>query len=104
MSKRYIFLLFFLFFLNLADVTLTFEGLKRGAAELNPIFTSQTLAVKLTLPLLFVATFIPAFKLAEKARLEMGVKLLKTILIGLVIFYFALVVWNLAVLVTVSFS
>lgn len=101
MPKRYYIFLFFLFVLNLVDAAITMYALANfsGVGEFNPLFSANPaiLAWKLSLPAVLAAPWLLAYRQCEKAKLERGKRFLNLLLVGLVIFYIALVAWNLVV-------
>ena len=91
-------LLAMLFILNLADAILTLQGLSRGLSEANPLFPIQNLWLKLTSPLIFAAVWLTSYNYTGKHGLLKFKRFLKALLCALLIFYLAVVAWNILIL------
>jgi len=100
--KLWLFLLSLLFFLNLADIGLTYYGLSLGATELNPLFFRQTIPVKLGLPIVLAFLFVLTVHYARKEKLKWAENMVKITVSFLVAFYLVIVVWNFLVVFLLS--
>lgn len=97
-AKEYKKFLILLIVLNFADLITTIVGLLYyGLTELNPLFTleAKTVFLKASLPFVFGYFFTMTWKYAEKYNAETIKAFLTLILIGLIMFYFIVVLNNL---------
>jgi len=97
-AKEYKKFLILLILLNFADLITTIVGLIcYGLIELNPLFSleAKTVFLKASLPFIFGYFFTMTWKYAEKYQVETIKSVLILLLIGLIMFYFAVVLNNL---------
>jgi hypothetical protein len=82
--------------LNILDVALTKLGLALGATELNPIYQTHQLIIKLSLPVFFSFIFYGTYYYVKREHPKY-LRLLWTVLALLVLFYSYVVINNFVV-------
>jgi len=101
-KRDYKLLLMMLIVLNGLDLATTIIGLELyGLTEMNPLFSleAKTLVLKILLPIIFAYFFITCWKHLEKHNFKQGKAFLLLMLVGLNMFYIAVVMNNLVWLV-----
>jgi len=101
--KLWLCLLPLLFFLNVADIGLTYYGLSLGLTEFNPLFFKQTIPVKLGLPIALAILFPITVHYARREKLKWAEDAVKITISFLVGFYLVIVAWNCLVVLAILF-
>jgi len=87
--ENYVYLLAFLFTLNLADAATTLYGLSLGATELNPLFRVQSLWGKLVAPVFFAVLWLFLYAYCDTqgyVKTKLTLKTLLAVVLGLYLF------------------
>ena len=98
--KIQLLLLATLFLLNLVDVASTFYGLSLGATELTPLFSRESVGLKICLPLVYAGVFAVTYRLCSKRAFSAGLRILNVNLLILVGIYAVVVANNVFGIVT----